>query len=62
MVLDSLGHRGPQFAQQRTIDGQRLIDAFEHHHGPLADQHPGEQVGGEWTEHRQVEDTDLEAA
>ncbi len=59
-VFDRLPHRGAGLAQQRCVDGQRLIGPLQEGHGLLALEHVRQLIGRERAEHRHLHDADLE--
>ena len=61
-ILDGLRHRCADLPEQREIDGQRLVGSLEDDDALSPRQHGGDEVGREGTEHREIEDADLEPA
>ena len=61
-VLLALRHGPADLAKEGRIGGERLVDALHHHHTLPADQHGGDEVRRERTEHGEIEDADLQAA
>jgi hypothetical protein len=61
-VLHRLGHGRPNLAQQRRVDGKRLVHALQNHDAPQTAQQPRDEIAREGPEHGEVDDADPNAA
>ena len=61
-VFEALAEAGADFAHQRSVLGERLLAALEHGHAALALQQGSDELAGEGTEHRHIDDADAQPA